>query len=47
MKLQELALKLARKHGYKYTRTSEYILLSYSDKLKIGSYIMFILEQER
>lgn len=47
MKLQELAFKLARAYGYKYTRTSEYTLLSYSDKLRIGNYIRFILEQER
>ena len=47
MKLQQLAQKLASKHGYKYTRTTEYIMLSYSDKLKIGNYITFILEMER
>ena len=47
MKLQKLAIKLAKKHGYKYTRTTEYVMLSYSDKLKIGNYITFILEMER
>ena len=47
MKLQDLAYKLATKHGYKYTRTTEFLILSYSDRLKIGSLITFILEMER
>ena len=46
MKLQNLAYKLATKHGYKYSRTTEFIILSYSDRIKIGALIMFILEQE-
>ncbi len=46
MKLQTLAYKLATKHGYKYSRTTEFMILSYSDKIKIGGLIMFILEQE-
>ena len=46
MKLQNLAYKLATKHGYKYTRTTEFMILSYSDRIKIGALIMFILEQE-
>jgi hypothetical protein len=47
MKLQKLAQKLASKHGYKYSKDSKYIMLSYSDKIKISNYIMFILEMER
>ena len=47
MNIQKLAQKLAYKHGYKYTRATEYIMLSYSDKLKIGNYITFILEMKR
>lgn len=47
MQLIELAYKLAAKHDYKYTRASEYIMLSYSDQLKIDNYIRFVLEQER
>lgn len=47
MNLQNLAYKLATKHGYKYTRTTEYTILSYSDKIKISNLIRFILEQER
>jgi hypothetical protein len=47
MELTKLAYKLAKQHGYKYSRASEYTLLSYSDRLKIGAYIMFLLEQER
>lgn len=47
MNLQKLALKLAPKHGYKYTRCTEYLMLSYSEKLKFSNYITFILEQER
>jgi hypothetical protein len=46
MKLQDLAYKLAAEHGYKYTRTNEFTILSYSDRIKIGCLIMFILEQE-
>jgi hypothetical protein len=46
MQLQNLAYKLATKHGYKYTRTTEFMILSYSDRIKIGALIMFILEQE-
>ena len=47
MNLTKLAHKLASKHGYKYSKTTEYIMLSYSDKLKISAYVMFLLEQER
>jgi hypothetical protein len=47
MKLTKLAFKLARQHGYKYSRTSEYIILSYSDKVKVSAYVTFLLEQER
>lgn len=46
MNIKELAYKLALKHGYKYTRSNEYTLLSYSNQLKIGNYVRFILEQE-
>jgi hypothetical protein len=47
MQLQTLAYKLATKHGYKYTRTTEFMILSYSDQLKLSNLIRFILEQER
>ena len=47
MKLTKLAYRLAKQHGYKYSRTTEYILLSYSDKVKLSAYITYLLEQER
>ena len=47
MKLTKLAYRLAKQYGYKYSRTSEYTLLSYSDKLKVSAYISFLIEQER
>lgn len=47
MDLTKLAYKLANKHGYKYTRTTEYTLLSYSEKLRVSNMIRFILEMER
>ena len=45
--LKELAYKLAKQHGYKYTRDNRYLFLSYSDKLAITNYVRFIIEQER
>lgn len=47
MKLTKLAYRLANTHGYKYSRTTEYILLSYADKVKVSAYITYLLEQER
>jgi len=47
MKLQKLAQKLASKHGYKYTRTTEYIMLSYSERLRVDCMVRFVLEMER
>jgi hypothetical protein len=47
MQLTNLAYKLAIKHGYKYTRTTEFMILNYSDQIKLSNLIMFILEQER
>lgn len=47
MQLRELAYKLATKHGYKYTRASKYIMLSYTEQLKVSCLIRFILEMER
>lgn len=47
MQLQNLAYKLATKHGYKYTRTYEFLSLQSSDRIKLSNLIMFILEQER
>jgi len=46
MNLQNLAYELAAKHGYKYTRTYEFLSLQYSDRLKLSNLITFILEQE-
>jgi hypothetical protein len=47
MKLQELAQKLASKHGYKYTRDAKYVMLSYSERLRVDCMVRFILEMER
>ena len=44
--LKELAYKLAKQHGYKYTRDSRFLFLTYSEKLVIGNYVRFIIEQE-
>ena len=44
--LKELAYKLAKQHGYKYTRDSRFLFLTYSEKLVIGNYIRFIIETE-
>ena len=44
--LKELAYKLAKQHGYKYTRDNRFIFLDYTDKLIVGNYIRFIIEQE-
>ena len=45
--LAKIAYRLAKVEGYKYCKTNEYISLSYSDKLKVSSYVTFLLEQER
>jgi hypothetical protein len=46
MNLTELAHKLAREHGYNYSKTYEYLTLQRSDRAKLSNAIMFILEQE-
>jgi hypothetical protein len=47
MDLQKLAYKLANKHGYKYSRDTKYIMLSYSERLRVDCMVRFILEMER
>ena len=47
MRLQELAYELAAACGYGYAQSDKYIMLCYSDRLKLNMMIRFILEQER
>jgi hypothetical protein len=45
--LQEIAYYLAETYGYRYTRSAEYTVLDYSERLRVQNMVTFILEMER